>query len=347
MTAPVINALADKLPAFRLTLQSNHPPDFLASRYRHSFERISGDDDFGLVMDTATVVRVEDSAEAYRRLHDRLAVVVDAQARRMRALSVDLVLSNIGYIPLLAAKRAGIPSIALSCLNWADIYHRYLGHRPEARAIEADMLAGYRSARVVLATTPAMPMERLSNVRPIGPVAAIAGTGRGQVRRQLGLGEETRLGLITFGGMDSGVSLANWPKLAGWTWLVAGDPRGRPDMIAYDRRRADFTDALAASDVVITKPGYGTFAEAALNGVPVLFAPRPDWPECPNLDDWLIAHGRARSVPTADLMSPGILTEQLQMLFSSPPRPLPRPTGVEEAAGVLFEALRGTGRMHK
>ena len=135
MTAPAVNFLVDKLPALRLTLQSDHPNDFLASRYKGPFEQIGGPDDFGLAMVSATEIDLEKSASAYRALHERLDQAVTEQATRMLDLGVDLVLANIGYVPLLAARQAGIPAIALSCLNWADIYGHYFSAEPEAAAM--------------------------------------------------------------------------------------------------------------------------------------------------------------------------------------------------------------------
>jgi hypothetical protein len=347
MTAPVVNALADRLPGLRLTLQSNHPKDLLASRYVAPFAQIAGADDFGLIMASATEIRLEDTAIAYRRLHDRLDEVVTEQAQRLLNLGVDLLLSNIGYVPLLAARQAGIPTIALSCLNWADIYNHFFADRPEAAAIEAEMLTAYRSAATFLCPAPAMPMPKLANCRAIGPIARRGSGDRTSIRRRLGVEEGMRLGLIAFGGVAWGRPLSGWPRLDGWRWLVTDDPGGHPDLILYDRDRVDFTDALRSCDVVVSKPGYGTFAEAAVNGVPVLFVPRPDWPESPPLIEWLSAQGRCRPVAAEALFEPANLQRQLQSLFSSPPRDLVRPTGVEEGVAVLFEALRDARRMHK
>lgn len=347
MVAPVVNALADKLPALRLTLQSNHPKDFLLERFRVPFQQVSGDDDFGLVMASATRIRLEESAEAYRLLHGRLTEVVEGQAERMCRLGIDFVLSSIGYVPLLAAKQAGIPSLALSCLNWADIYGYYFGDRPEAGAIQADILAAYRTALMFLQPAPSMPMPRLSNCRPIGPIARIGGGDRTEIRRRLGIGEGMRLGLVAFGGVESELPLNRWPRLAGWRWLVTGNPQGHPDMVVFDRADLNFTDVLASCDVVVTKPGYGTFAEAAVNGVPVLFVPRPDWPESPHMSGWLSEHGRCLPITADELLDAESLKKQLHMLFSCPPKPLIVPDGAEEGASVLYGALRTAGCMHK
>jgi hypothetical protein len=340
MTAPVVDALAGELPGLRLTLQSNHPRQLLARRFKRPFEQISGPDDFGLKMQSATRIDVDGSAAAYRDLHDRLASAVTAQSDRMKALGVDLVLANVGYVPLLAAQKAGIPAFAMSCLNWADIYAHYFSDRPEAPAVDAAMLEAYRSARRFLCPAPAMPMPRLDNLHPIGPLAAVARTDRMATRRRLGVDAGMHLGLIAFGGVAADLPLASWPRLAGWRWLVTADPADRADQIAFDATTFDFTEVLQSCDVVVSKPGYGTFTEAAANGVPVLFVPRPDWPESPPLIDWLSEWGRCAPIEAQAMFDPTSLTETLHSLLHTGAKPRVRPTGNEEAANILSAALR-------
>jgi hypothetical protein len=339
MTAPVVNALSAKLRSLRLTLQSNHPKDLLSSRFDGPFEQIPGFDDFGLIMTSATKIHMEESAAAYHALHQRLDEAVTQQARQMRGLGVDLVLANIGYVPLLAARQAGIPAIALSCLNWADIYGHYFADRPAAPLIRAEMQAAYRSAQIFLQPAPSMPMPDLANVRAIGPIAAVGRGDRTAIRRQFGVEAGMHLGIVAFGGVESGLPLARWPRLDGWRWLVTGDPAGHPDLIAFDRSSFDFTDIMRSSDVIITKPGYGSFTEAAVNGTPVLYVPRPDWPESPVMIPWLSEYGRCQPILAEDLFDPLILQRQLQSLFSCPLKPLVPSTGSEEGADVLFSAL--------
>ena len=50
-------------------------------------------------------------------------------------------------------------------------------------------------------------------------------------------------------------------------------------------------DLIRSCDVLLTKPGYGAFTEAACNGTSVLYVARDDWPEEPWLSRWLVAHG--------------------------------------------------------
>lgn len=335
MTAPVIDALRRRIPDLRLTIQTAVPRAFLETRYGGDFEQVEEIADFGFRMLSATAVDLGRSAEGYRALHADLPAVIDREAERLRRAAPDLVLSNAAYVPLAAAARAGIPAAALLSLNWADLYRHYLGDRPEAATIQAQMAECYNQARLILRVTPAMDMPSLPRRVEIGPVAR-----RGRARHgELACFGSERLGLVAFGGIDHDLNLEHWPRLPGWTWLCAGEPpAGRDDMVPWTAAGMEFSDLLASADVVVTKPGYGTFTEAGLCGTAVLYTLRPDWLESPALDHWLAAHTRALGVPAESL--PGELESQLRTLFSLPIPQVAEPVGNEQAADHLMELWR-------
>ncbi|MTJ80742.1 MAG: hypothetical protein F8N37_06970 [Telmatospirillum sp.] len=347
MTAPVVNDLRRRLPDLNVTLQSDHPAEWLATRFEGPFRHIPGPGDAGLRMASATRILLDESAELYRDGHRDFARRVSDLSDLYRDLRADLLFANIPYVALAAAARIGLPAVAMSCLNWADLYGHYFSDRPEAAGIEAAMLDAYRSASVFLCPAPSMPMPRFANARPIGPVAPQGTAGRAEVRRRIGLREGDRLGLIAFGGVDPCLDAGRWARLPGWFWLTNGDRAGRRDMIALTTGDVGFTDLMKAADVVVTKPGYGTFTEAAVNGTPVLYLPRPDWPESEGLIRWLDAEGRCRAISLQDLYDGDRLNEQLQLLFSSSVKPLVSPTGVEEAVREILPRLSGGSRLHK
>jgi hypothetical protein len=45
-----------------------------------------------------------------------------AEARLLAELQPDLVLSDVAYLPLAGAARAGIASVAMCSLNWAELF---------------------------------------------------------------------------------------------------------------------------------------------------------------------------------------------------------------------------------
>lgn len=334
MTAPVVGALRRRRPNLRLTIQTAIPRTFLEERYGPDFEYVAEIPDFGLKMLSATRVDLDASAAAYRGLLAEFEGLVEAEANRLRQARPDLVLANVPFVTLAAAARAGIPAVALSSLNWADIYRRYLGERPEANAVWSMMRESYHTARAFLRVTPAMDMPSLDNVVDIGTVAR-----RGRNRRDelAGMGQG-RVGLVAFGGIDHDLPMAKWPRVEGWTWISAHDcPPDRDDIRSLRDAGLPFSDLAASVDVIVTKPGYGTFSEAGLSGTPVLYVARPDWPESPAMDNWLMAHAKALAVTLEDLL--GDLESQLQRLFFLPEQRVGIAEGNEQAAEFMDRML--------
>jgi UDP-N-acetylglucosamine:LPS N-acetylglucosamine transferase len=90
---------------------------------------------------------------------------------------------------------------------------------------------------------------------------------------------------------------------------------------------------------VIGKPGYGTFAEAACNGVPMLYVRRDDgWPEEPYLIDWFEQRARTIEMERAALAR-GALAAPLAALWQRPPRDPPRADGVAQATTHILSLL--------
>jgi len=340
MTAPVVALLRQHRPDLRITIQSAVPRQWLATRYAEPWSALDGTDDFGLRQASATEILFEKTARDYNELHKKIDTVVEETAAKLINMHVDLVLSNISYITLLAAKRAKVPAIALSCLNWADIYHFYFSDLRESADIEAKMREGYASAQIFLRPEPAMPMERLTNLQSIGPIALRSGATRTELRQSLGLDPAQRLGLIAFGGFAPDLNWKNWPNLPGWRWIVSGRPCSRPDFIEREAIELGFTDLLTACDLVIGKPGYGTCTEVAVNGVPMLYLPRPDWPESPFLTEWLSRVGRCLPLDIPALEDANRLASLAERLLRLPEKPYVEPTGINEAVEIMSSMLR-------
>lgn len=339
MTAPMIEALRVVRPDLRLTLQTSTPLSWLKGRYAEPFGLIAKTPDFGMAMESALKVLPEESHRRYQDLHARLEDVVEAEAAMMAALGVDLVLSNISYVALLAAKKAGIPAVAMSCLNWHEIYGAYCRHLPGAEEILARMQEAYAGARSFLCPAPSLPMPGLPNIQPIGPLARLGTPHKSELAAEMAAEQGSRFGLIAFGGMKVPLDFSRWPRLEGWKWIVCGNPGGHPDMLDREKIPFSFNDLMCSCDVVIGKPGYGTFAEAGVNGIPMLYLPRPDWPEAANLHDWLSRHGRTLPISLEEMFHKDSLERQLQTLFSLDIKPVALPTGVEEGVDILRAIL--------
>lgn len=334
-TAPVLNRLHESMPQLRLTVRSAVPLAHLRSRIHTPFEHLPSEGDIGMVMSSALDVRTEDSRTAYRAFHTGWEVHVADEARLLRELGADMVLSNVGYLPLAGAQRAGIPNAALCSLNWADIYRHYCGDD----AITAQTHACYANADAFLRATPGMAMETLTNLVPIALIAAVGHNRRDELDRYLRLSKEEKLVLVSLGGITSRLPIERWPRIDGVRWLVQQNWQvEHPDAIVIESLPMSFGDLLASCDVLICKPGYGSFAEAACSGTPVLYVGRADWPESPALIEWLQRHGLCREV-SRDALEQGNFAGVLKEICDAPRLKPVIPEGAGQVADWIAERL--------
>ena len=337
--APVLNALSKRLPELRLTIRSGLPTDKLQARVTADFTHLQERSDFGYVMHDAVNLDLEATALAYRRQHADWDGLVDRDARLFRELQPNLVFSDVAYLPLAGAARAGIPSVSMCSLNWAELFAHFFASEDWAAAIHRQMLDAYAGAECFLRATPGMAMADLPRLRPIGPLAALGNDCRQLLRERLGSGKDERLVLIAFGGFDKQLPIAAWPAIPGVRCLI---PQAwqltHPSVSAFEPLRLSIADVLRSVDAVLTKPGYGTFAEAACNGTPLLYLRREDWPEQDFLIDWLQTHGRCREISAGELLA-GRLLPSLEALWHQAAPPIPTPSGAEDAAAVLLPWL--------
>jgi hypothetical protein len=333
ITAPVLDALAEMTPDLRLTVRSALPAARLAQRIAPRFAHIAAASDFGYVMHDALTIDHAASAAAYRAAHAGWPQRVAAEADFLDRLRPDAVLTSVAYLPLAGAATRGIPALAICSLNWAELFAHYFGHEPWAVAIHAEMLAAYRAAQAFVRITPAMAMADLGNTQDVGPVAR---QGR---RHDLDLAGDKAV-LIGLGGIAHHLPVDRWPRLAGIRWLVPAAWRCRhPDAVALESFGLNFTDLLCSVDAIVTKPGYGTFTEAACNGTPVLWQRRADWPEQECLIDWLQGNARCLEVDAGRLES-GSLGAALNELWAQPTAPIPTWNGAREAAALVARLTR-------
>jgi hypothetical protein len=340
-SAPVVNALARRIPELRITLQCAAATEMLRTHFHCAFAHLQQAVDLGVVNHGALRVLPDDTARLYADFHSSWDARLAQATSQLRELRPDVVLADVPYLTLAAAAQARIPSVAMCSLNWAEIYACYCGTRPEAAGILAQMHTGYQAAEVFLQPEPSLPMPHLSNTRRIGPLARVGRERRAELRQLLGLSADARLVVVALGGIKTAVPMNAWPRADGVRWLAQADWNiTHPDALAWDNIGWNFIDVLRSADAFITKPGYGSFAEAACNGVPVLYITYEDWPEQAGLVAWLPQHVPCAAI-SAEQFARGEFMDTLDQLMSKP-RPAPlTPSGVEQAAAVLEALLLG------
>ena len=344
--APVINALAARHTDLQLTIRSALSHAQIARRVIAEFHHVAEARDFGFVMHNAVDIDLQSSARVYREFHANWQERILQEAQWLDQNGIDAVVTNVAYLPLAAAAKLGLPAASMCSLNWADLFWHYFAPEPWAAAIHRQMLSAYLDADCFLRLTPGLPMHEFHHAHPIGPIAHIGSRRRMELSHSLGIDKRHRWILLAMGGMDFPIPIQSWTPVSGTTWLVPRDwSVHRPDVISFDDSGLDFSDILASVDAVVTKPGYGTFVEAACSGLPLLYVQRADWPETTHFAKWLGVHARSAEI-SREQLSAGNFLEAVQRLWQMAQPPIPRASGVAEALHHLSDALRLDKKKH-
>jgi len=335
--APVIDALRARLPDLRVTLQSTLPAAVVHARLG-TVRHLPQAADVALPMDGPLAVCWDEGLALYEAFEAEYDIHLARQQALLATERPALVLADVPWLPLDAARRFGIPAVALCSLNWYDILAEGPVGARLSPALAARLRTVYAAADLFIRPAPSMPMPWLPNARAVGPIAARRPRDPAGLRARLGLAPECQLVLMQFGGtghvpLNAAFSLPGVHILTPDAAAATGPNRhlvGGPGLTVLE--------VLASCDALLTKPGYGTFAEAACNGVPVLYARRDDWPETAALVAWLARQVPTRAVTADDLAAGDIAAPLTELLTAAPVAPV-APTGARECAELLLPWL--------
>lgn len=340
---PLIRALQARYPALQLTVQSALPESLLSDMFGPQIRVHAEAADFGMIMDGPMRVLPEASHIAYRDFHADWDRRLSDQLALFDEWTPDLVIGDIPYLPLAAARTRGIPAVAVCSLNWADILEHYCNALPGASALAEEIRTHYAAADLFLQPTPAMPMSTLGNTRQVGPLIATGSAQRGQLVETLQLPARSHIVLVTLGGIAGQMDVSVWPTFENTVFLVpaAWENSLAPRQVlpaekfrTIESSGLSMADLFASCDALITKPGYGAFSGAACVGLPVLYAERGDWPEEPYLSEWLQRVGRAAQIDW-QMLTEGAFGPVLDALLAQPAKPPVAATGASDALSII------------
>jgi hypothetical protein len=351
--APICNALSSLRPDVSLIIWSALPSQVLRARITDDFVHIAHPCDLGLIMHDAMRVDVNASWAAYAEREAHWSSHLETACKLVLNVAPDLILSDIGDMPLAAAQRLGIRGLAMSSLNWADTARFYFDALPDSTPLLERITDIYDNATAALRLTPGMPMRGLTEriLPPVGARSAHTKQALDAILEATGIDPLLMLRpriLIGMGGIETQLPYEQWPEQSAFTLLVANQThlpdQGYPaqGIINADRlceaTNLVFTDLLGCCDAVICKPGYGTFVESALAGIPVLYVERDDWPEQEVLVVWLKENARCAKL-TTEALQQGHFNEVFTSLLAQPAKSPIKKNGATIAAQEILRWL--------
>ncbi len=333
--SPVINRLMQVYPDALLFIQTTLAQDIIAARIKHSFHYIHFEGDVGLIMNGAIKVRVQETRIAYQQFHDRWNEKFDQQTDILKQNAIDILIADIPYLPLLAAQSLNIKTIAICSLNWVDILSGYFQHDKIIEGYLDIMRSAYQQADIFLKPQPSMPMQWLVNSQTIQPLVNAGTESRSKLLLELSIPEDKKIILFALGGISTSISLKAWPVYKKFHFLVQDGYDSSADWVHNIKQLSlSISDIIQSVDLIITKPGYGIFVEAAFSGTPVLYVERGDWPEEIYLLKWLNKYLPVRKISPEDLLN-GIEEPILEELLLSANKTIELSDGIEQAVNYI------------
>lgn len=339
-----IEALWTLEPAVQITILGRTPDWFfhqsLGLPGEHGeYELVSIDTDIGLVQTTALRENAGSTAEL---LVDRLPfdTTCGKLADAVASSGAEAVVCDISPWGLAAAHNLGLPSLLVENFTWDWIYAGY----PDLQKFEEPFQRAFGLATRHVQTEPVCrPVEHAACVTP--PVSRRSRTRREVTRKDLNVGHDDRLVMMTMGGVAWSYEHLEFLGCVDTTvWLLAGGARGVEmerlgrHILLPHRSPLYHPDLVAAADVVVGKLGYSTVAEVAAAGTRFLYVPRPQFPESDLLEAWTLRHLTAQRVDPERLEAETWLSHVASSVdeILRRPRPAPLPNGASQVAAQVL-----------
>jgi hypothetical protein len=344
----ILNALAARVPDLDVILRTS-VARWLADRtLKARFSLRDSPCDTGVVQIDSLRLDPKATIDCARDFYDTFDERVAAEAELLADHDVELVVADAPPLACAAASEAGIPAIVISNFTWDWIYEEYAEYLPAAPQLMDTIRGAYAMADAAWRLPMHGGFASFDRIVDVPFVARHARFEREVTRARFGLPLDRPLVLSSFGGYGvDDLDLHRLDCLDTWSVLLTGTrgpalPAGVhliEDQEIY-ARGFRYEDLVRASDVVITKPGYGIVSECLANGPAIVYTSRGRFAEYPVLVAAMHQLLRCAYLPHEDLFA-GRWRTALDAAKDAPRPSEPPPTnGADVIADMIVDQLR-------
>ena len=263
-------------------------------------------------------------------------------AQQISELGCYLALCDIAPLGLVAAQTAGVPGVLIENFTWDWIYQGYEPHEPRFDSFitylqDIFLMAGYH-----IQTEPICEPKKVNLVT--GPVSRKPRMPAPKIREKLGVPDQTRLVLITMGGVQFAYTfLTELERTDGVHFVVPGPGKTwerRGNLVLLPPHSEFYhPDLVNACDVIIGKVGYSTLAESYQAGIPFGYVARSKFRESEPLMAYIDAHMNSRRITETQFLT-GDWLSTLPELLAMPRLRCDGPNGADQAANFIVGLLK-------
>ncbi len=340
-SAAVMSALQARNPAIRFNIITQVPDWFFRDSISDSFDYHDVYTDLGLVQTSALEADLSATLNhlaTFLPFNDaRIATLADQIGEQ----GCDLVLCDIAPMGIAVAKALGIPSVLIENFTWDWIYESYADAYPAIRPHIRYLHDLFNAADYHIQTQPICAAQSVDLAT--NPVYRNSRTSAAVTRARLGLAPETRVVMLTMGGIPG-----NYPFIKqlteheDLTFIIPGGAAEQQQQrnVILLPHRSDFfhPDLVVASDAVVGKVGYSTVSEVYAAGIPFGYILRDDFREGPPLEAFIERNMQGLAI-AQDAFNNGDWLASLPRLMALPRESRPEPNGADQIAQFVLQLL--------
>ncbi len=337
----IINAIHAAEPDVQILVKTDLPEAFMQSRLPPSIQIIRGAFDTGLVQKDSIQVDLKASLFAVEDLYSHEKDLIAQEVAFIDRENIGLVVADIPAIPLAAARRINIPTIATGNFGWDWIYADFVKYDSRWQTYVEKFRSAYRQTDLLLRQPFAEPMAAFPNQIDL-PLLAKGGTNRRkQIATLTGADPTKKWTLLSFTTLNlEGRALEQIAMLDEYEFFSVDPLEWKESSIhCVNHTAVSFADTLASVDLVITKPGFGIVSECIANHKPIIYADRENFLEYPVLVEGIERYCRNAFIPAASLYAGNLAPSLAAIEVATPPAETLPQGGSDIAAQKILEQI--------
>ncbi|AHB88025.1 hypothetical protein NK55_03410 [Thermosynechococcus sp. NK55a] len=290
-TTALVNAIRRQVPDLLPLIVTAAPYWLLQANLEGEFIHRPRALDLGVVQADSLHMDLTATRAKLLALQAAAPELIRAEVDFIQQNRAQLVLADVPPLAVAIAHGAGVPCWMASNFGWDFIYRSFGDDFIEIADWVSDLYSGCdRLFQLPFAE----PLNAFPCKEPVGLTGAEPRFEPEELRQRLGLATpRDRTVLLTFGGLGlQAIPYEALKAFPDWQFLTfdGAAPENMPNLLKLCGRQLRPVDVMPLCGRVVSKPGYGTYAEACRLGVPVATIRRDDFAEGPLLVAGLQAH---------------------------------------------------------
>lgn len=285
-TAAVAAEIQRQMPEVLLILVTGAPRWLLESYIPGDFIHRPRSLDVGVIQQDSLTMDKSATLAKWQEIRANQRSLIAAEVNFIQLNRVKLILADIPPMAAPIAQAAGIPCWMISNFGWDLIYRDWGGDFIEL----ADWIGDcFQQCDRLFRLPFHEPMSAFPQVEDVGLTGADPRYPPDHLRTKLKVASPPeRTVLLTFGGLGlDQIPYANLQQFPDWQFLTFDrNAPDLPNLLPITDRHYRPVDLMPLCGRIVSKPGYGTFAEACRQGIPIVSLAREGFAEA-----WYLLEG--------------------------------------------------------